>query len=205
MSDNVLRDKGGLLSPVIRRFEYRGLPAVLKYYRSKNALARSVIGPSLVKREYRILKLLEGVVGVPRAYAVLEGAALVTEFVAGKTIGKFRPGELPASVFDALARTVASMHERGVAHLDLRQKKNILITPDHRPYLIDFGGAVAPARGSPLRPLLPMLQRVDRTALLKVKQRAFPDLLTPADMEEIRRHRFWRKFWIFTPRGKYAR
>lgn len=205
MSDEVLRDKGGLLSPVIRRIDYRGLPAILKDYRGKNALTRSVLGPSLVRREYRILKALEGVRGIPRAYAILEGGALVTEFVEGRTLSKFRAGDLPDDVFGRLRDVVRAMHARGVAHLDLRQKKNILIPPDHHPVLVDFGAAVLAAPRTALRRLFPLLRNVDESALLKVKQRTFPDLLTEEDREALRRHRFWRRFWIFSPRGKYAR
>ncbi|MHC4607484.1 MAG: RIO2 family protein [Planctomycetota bacterium] len=205
MSGNVLRDKGGLLSPVIRMGEHRGRPAVIKDFRGKNFLTRSVIGPSLIRREFDVLRRLEGVPGVPRAYAMLDGAALVTEYVEGRTMSKYHAGDLPASVFDDLGRIMRSMHERDVVHLDLRQKKNILITPELKPYLIDYGGAIAPGPGSALRRLLPWLRRVDESALLKMKQRTFPDLLTDGDRAALRRHRFWRKFWIFTPRSKYVR
>jgi len=34
---------------------------------------------------------------------------------------------------------IATIHERGVAHGDLKRKDNILVTPDWYPYLIDFG------------------------------------------------------------------
>ena len=49
------------------------------------------------------------------------------------------------------------------------------------------------------------MKEVDEVALLKVKQRTFPSLLSESDDVRLRRHKFWRRFWIFTPRGKYVR
>jgi len=193
----VLRDKGGFLSPVVSLVTYEGRPAVLKDYRSKNAVTRGVLGPALVRREYGILKHLEGVPGIPRAYAVLEKRALLVEYIEGKTINKFKPGELPDTVFGRLTETVRAMHRRGVVHLDLRQKKNIVVAGD-RPYLVDFANALKGRSAAALR-------AVDESALLKFKQRNFPHLLTDRDREFLATHRFLRKFWIFSPRGKSVR
>jgi hypothetical protein len=95
------------------------------------------------------------------------------------------------------------MHARGVAHLDLRQKKNILIA--ERPYVIDFANAVLVRPDSPLRPLLPRLKRVDESGLIKFKARNWPHLLTDADREFLKAHRDLRSFWIFSPHTDRAR
>ena len=198
MSGRVLRDKGGFLSPVVSVVPHDGRPAVLKDYRAKNALTRGVLGPALVRREFAVLRHLDGVPGIPRAYAVVEKRALLLEFVDGRTIGKFKPGELPDAVFGRLRDTVRAMHARGVVHLDLRQKKNILVTDDGRPYLIDFGAAL---KGR----LTAALRAVDESALLKFKAKLWPHLLTDDDRSALRSHRLLRRFWIFTPRGKSVR
>ncbi len=195
----VLRDKGGFLSPVVSVVTHEGRPAVLKDYRSKNALARAVLAPFLVRREFAILRHLEGIPGIPRAYRIVDRLALLVEYIDGKTLGKFRPGDLPDSVYRRLCETVRAVHRRGVAHLDMRQKKNIVIAGD-RPYLIDFAGAVR------VRGRLPdHLRAVDESGLLKFKKRNFPHLLTAADREALRAHRFLRKLWIFSAPGKHAR
>lgn len=194
---DILRDKGGFLSPTIRRVVHDGHAAVMKDYRTKNVLTRRILAPALVRREFAILRHLDGVPGIPRAYAVVDGPALVTEFVDGRHIGKFRPGELPDDMFRRLAETVAAMHARGVAHLDLRQKKNILIAD--RPYIIDFANAVLVGSKSPLRAVFARLKRVDETGLLKFKARTWPHLLTETDRETLRRHRSLRSWWIFSP------
>lgn len=194
----VLRDKGGFLSPVVSVVEHEGRPAVLKDYRGKNILTRGLLAPRMVRREFDILRRLEGIPGIPKAYAVVEKRALLLEYIEGETIGKFKAGELPESTFDLFRDAVRAMHERGVVHLDLRQKKNILIDGRRRPWLIDFGAAMKGRLTSKLR-------GVDESALLKFKQRNWPHLVTDADREALKSHRFLRQFWIFTPRGKSVR
>jgi hypothetical protein len=83
------------------------------------------------------------------------------------------------------------MHARGVVHLDLRQRKNILIAGE-QPWLIDFANAW---KGK----LTAKLRAVDESALLKFKERNWPHLVTDADREAIKSHKFLRKFWIFSP------
>lgn len=197
MSARVLRDKGGFLSPVVSVVEHEGRPAVLKDYRRKNAVTRGLIAPSLVKREFSVLRHLEGIPGIPRAYAVLEKRALLLEYVEGATINKFKAGELSDRVYQRLVDLVHAMHDRGVVHLDLRQRKNILIAGE-QPWLIDFANAV---KGR----LTAALRAVDESALLKFKKRNWPHLLTDADREALKSHKFLRKFWIFSPRGRSVR
>jgi RIO-like serine/threonine protein kinase len=197
VGERVLRDKGGFLSPVVSVVDHEGRPAVLKDYRRKNAVTRGLLAPALVKREFAVLRHLEGIPGVPRAYAIVEKRALLLEYIEGKTLGKFKAGELPDLVFERLCETVRAMHARGVVHLDLRQKKNILVAGD-RPWLLDFANAV---KGK----LTAALRAVDESALLKFKQRNWPHLVTDADRDALKSHKFLRKFWIFTRRGKSVR
>ena len=197
MSGRVLRDKGGFLSPVVSVVDHEGRPAVLKDYRRKNPLTRGLLAPSLVKREFSVLRHLEGIPGIPKAYAILDKRALLLEYIEGKTINKFRAGELPDGVYLRLVDLVRAMHERGVVHLDLRQRKNILIAGE-QPWLIDFANAL---KGR----LTAALRAIDVSALLKFKQRNWPHLMTDVDREALRNHKFLRQFWIFTSRGKSVR
>mgnify|MGYP001608065611 CR=1 FL=1 len=194
---HVLRNKGGFLSPVISIVTHEGRPTVLKDYRPKNPLTRGLLAPSLVRREFAVLRLLHGIPGIPRAFGIVKKRAFLLEYIDGKTLNKFGPGELPDRVFERLCETVRAIHARGVAHLDLRQRKNILIAGD-QPWIIDFANAV---RGRLARRLF----SIDESALLKFKQRNWPHLVTPADLEAIKDHKFLRKFWIFSPRGKSVR
>lgn len=194
----VLRDKGGFLSPVIRLVPHEGGRAVLKDFRSRNPVTRSVLGPILVRREHAILRHLAGVPGIPRTFGVVEGRALLIEYIPGRTLGKFKPGELADSVLHDLEATLDEVHGRGVVHLDLRQKKNVLIAEaDGRPYIIDFANAVR-VDGA-LRVLGEKLKAVDSGGLLKFKARFFPHLLTAPDRAALKRQASLRKLWIFSP------
>jgi len=194
----VLRDKGGFLSPVIRLVPHDGGRAVLKDFRARNPVTRGVLGPILVRREHAILQRLAGIPGIPRTFGVVDGRALLIEYIQGKTLGKFKPGELPDSVYRDLEATLHAVHERGVVHLDLRQKKNVLIADaDRRPHIIDFANAVR-VDGA-LRLLRDRLKGVDRGGLLKFKARFFPHLLTAPDRAALKRQASLRKFWIFSP------
>jgi RIO-like serine/threonine protein kinase len=197
LSGRILRDKGGFLSPVVSVVDHEGRPAVLKDYRLKNPVTRGLLAPSLVKREFAVLRHLEGIPGIPRAYAIVEKRALLLEYIEGETINKFQAGELPDRVYLRLVDLVRAMHARGVVHLDLRQRKNILIAGE-QPWLIDFANAM---KGKLTR----TLQAIDVSALLKFKQRNWPHLMTDSDREALKSHKFLRKFWIFTPRGKSVR
>lgn len=201
MPGRVLRDKGGFLSPVVSVVPHGTGHAIRKDFGPRNAVTRGVIGPLLVRREWSILKRLEGVAGVPRVFEIADrGRALLLEYVAGRTLGKFKDGELPESVYAQIEETLAGVHRRGVVHLDLRQKKNVLVADaDLRPWLIDFANAARVDGASPLRPLAEKLRAIDRSGLLKFKARYFSRLLTAADRETLRRHAKYRRLWVFSP------
>ena len=196
-SPRVLRDKGRFLSPVITLVTHEGRSAVLKDYRSRNPVT-NVLAPVMVRREFNILRHLAGIRGIPRAYAVVNRMALLMEYIEGKTLGKYKAGDLPDAFFGQFRDTVHAMHGRGVVHLDLRQKKNIIVA-DGQPWLLDFANSVR-ARGFSAE-----LKAVDESALLKFKKRNFPHLLTAADRKALESHRFLRKFWIFSSRGRSVR
>ncbi|HEY3225599.1 MAG TPA: hypothetical protein VGK61_01225, partial [Planctomycetota bacterium] len=129
---------------------------------------------------------------------IVDGRALLLEYVPGRTLGKFRPGDLPDSFYRALEEILEAVHRRGVVHLDLRQKKNILVADrDGRPHIIDFANA-ARVDGA-LGILGGNLKAVDRGGLLKFKARYFPHLLTDKDRVALKRQESLRKFWPFSP------
>jgi serine/threonine protein kinase len=68
----------------------------------------------------------------------------------------------------ALEAALAEMHRRGVVHLDLRNRTNVLSDEAGRPVLIDFGSALVFTPGGwSARWLLPLFASFDRRALAK--------------------------------------
>jgi serine/threonine protein kinase len=101
---------------------------------------RRVILLPLLRHEYRVYRKLEGFAGVPRCYGLLDNRFLVLEYIAG---GSLREGRIldRAGFFDGMRKLLDGLHARGVAHVDLKKKDNILITGNDQPYLVDFGVA----------------------------------------------------------------
>lgn len=94
------------------------------------------------------------------------------------------------------------MHTRGVYHLDLRQRQNILLGEGLEVRILDFGAGWAPnpvARWC----FSKLLGEVDRSAALKYLARFSPEDLTTAEASEVLRGIRRRKLWILSPyRGR---
>jgi serine/threonine protein kinase len=118
------------------------------------------------------------------------------EFIPGKPI---RRGEiLQPSFYSQLEQVLGEIHQRGVVHLDLRHKGNILISDKGEPFLIDFNSSFSfKKKGFLRRFLFPILRWVDYGGLLKLKQRASPSLMTPEELSFLKRFNRLRRLWIF--------
>ena len=152
-------------------------------------------GRLLTGREVRAYGRLEGVPGIPRFLGRLDAWALAVEWVPGRDLGKCPKGSLGPATFERLAATVAEMHRRGVVHLDLRQRRNVLVDDAGVPRVIDFSSGLA------LRPggwRLRRLSSVDRSGVLKYKRRFLPDSLTEEERRSLERLESWRRFWPFS-------
>ena len=167
--------------PDLRLIEWQGLRAVAKDWTNTWPLVRPHARRCL-DREWRALEALSDLPGIPRPVARLPHA-IVVSFVAGLPLQHMhmRP-EQRQDFFDALEACVDGIHARGVVHLDLRQRRNILRGPDGQPKVLDFEAALVcnPARMTG-RIALHWGRQIDRLALLKHKRRFAPRLLTPGE------------------------
>jgi hypothetical protein len=169
---------------------------VIKDVGKKNLLARWTLGLWLIRKEWKVYIRLKGMRGVPKAMEKIDRFAFALEFVKGRAIER---GEtLQASFFFDLERMIEEMHSRGVAHLDLRHKGNILVSDEGRPVLIDFNSSFCfKERGLLLRFLFPILKWVDEGGLLKLKERIAPSLMSPEESSSLKRFNRIRRLWIF--------
>lgn len=89
-------------------------------------------------REYRALQKLCGIDGVPAEPFRLDALSFGYRYIPGTTLIDAVPGSLPTRYFIDLEKLVLRMHERRLVHLDLRHRRNILITESNTPALLDF-------------------------------------------------------------------
>jgi len=147
-----------------------GSPAVFKDYSRCSAPMRPA-GRFLLRRERAIYSRLAGIPGIPRCFGLVGPYCLAVERIPGKDALQFERGELPKEFFDRLDAMVEELHRRGIVHCDLKHRQNIVVTPDHRPYIVDFATALTP--GSRWNFLRRWAFRIfvhdDRKALVKIR------------------------------------
>ena len=113
---------------------------------------------------------------VPAVVARLDALAFAVEYRPGERLSGRLLATLPAEFGNRLAAALAEMHRRGVVHLDLRHRSNVMVGEAGEPILIDFGSAFCFRPGSlRARLLLPPLARLDRLALAKWRSRLVGD------------------------------
>jgi len=133
------------------RLEGRGYQGSIRtgYVGDQKVLVKSAAGAGItawlnrlmLRREYEIYCRLAGVSGIPRCYGFFLGRHLALEFVDARTMRQATISDRDA-FFAEMLRIVESIHERGVAHGDLKRKDNVLVTGDSLPCMIDFGVSV---------------------------------------------------------------
>jgi predicted Ser/Thr protein kinase len=193
---------GGPAKAVVSVFESGGRRFVVKDVRAMHPWARHIYGRRVLRREERALRALDGVVGVPRLLGRIDADALALEYVDGEPLRRdLDPARLRRAC-SQLGSRIDGMHERGVVHLDLRQKRNLLIDAQGDVFLVDFQSAWVLRRGGAL---FRLLAPFDRSAVLKFQWRYAPDLLDERQRRRARRAEWLRRFWIFHRFGPLLR
>ena len=164
--------RGGWGNADVLLVEADGIPVVVKDFAPRGRFVRRFLAPRLIAREEAAYRALEGISAVPRLLGRLDGIALVLEYRPGTFLSRKLAGKLPPEFLPDLEQTIAQMHRRGVVHLDLRHRSNILAGPDGRPIVIDFTSALRFDVGTVWgRMLTSLFGWVDRRALEKWRVR----------------------------------
>ncbi len=190
-------NKNILGKPDIRLVEIDGKRAVHKDIRDKASIIRYTLGSWLINREYRIYRRLAGCPGVPRLHGRPDRWSILVEYVEGESLKRGDPRLLDPGFFHRLYRLIEAIHARGVVHLDLRHKGNIMITDQGEPYVIDFNSSFYFGGNALGRRFLPWFKRIDLFGLVKLKQRVAPHLLTEQEKAQLRWFGLMRRLWIF--------
>lgn len=172
---------------------------------------RTLFGRGMLRREVRALERLAATGLVPRVIEWVTRDAVAIEYIEG---GNARKGylrkrigaERMPRVLAALGQAVSVLQAHGVIHLDLRQRKNILVLADDSVRLIDFESSWHLGDGLlGRRVLMPMLGWIDRSAALKWKSRLAPAAMTESDWRRVRMQRLTRLGWPFKRVAKALR
>ena len=128
------------------------------------------LSQATIRREAEVYRRLQGIPGIPECLGCLDDCYLVLEHIPGDTLHALQD-ELAnrEEFFKKLLETLRMMHDAGVAHGDLKRKRNILVGPNEQPYVIDFGIAVVANKRRGL--LFDLVRQVDRNAWIKHKYR----------------------------------
>jgi len=184
--------------PDLRLIRKDGCLAMVKDYRRTPFLFRSTIGAWLIGREYKIYRRLAGIEGIPRVHQKLDRYANVFEYVDARPIERDDHHILGDRFFEELRKRIERIHTRGVVHLDLSHKGNILVSKGGEPVIIDFNSAFYVGNGYIGRKLLlPLLKRVDHYGILRLKKRVSPHTLTREEESYLRRFGLVRRLWFF--------
>ena len=147
-------------------------PVVVKDFAPRGWLVRRVLGPWLLTREALAYRRLEGMRAVPRLLGRLDAEALVFAYRPGILLSRSLRGRLPEGFLEELSDAIAEMHRRGVVHLDLRHRSNVLADDEGHPILLDFASSLRfDPRSRSGRWLLRCLGRLDRRAWAKWRVR----------------------------------
>lgn len=168
-------NRGNSRNPDVLLVEVGGRQFVVKDFAPRGAWVRASIGRWITAREVRALRALDGLPSVPRFLGCIDSLAFAVEFRPGRRMSRKLAGRVPPEFLGRLETGLREMHQRGVAHLDLRHRSNVMVGEDGGPILIDFGSAVTFRPGSLLaRWLLPLLGRIDLAAVEKWRGRLSP-------------------------------
>lgn len=189
-----LLGKQGRFRPSVRLLQAGEEFLVAKDYRACLAPYRWTCGRWNLAREREAFSRLKGLRGIPRFEGMAGNWVLLMQWLPGNDIGKARKSVQTVEFYERLLALVVQMHARGVVHLDLRQRRNVLIGPGRRPVILDFGAALCLRPGSLLAR---WLGRIDVSGVLKYKQRANPGSLSGDEARALRRAARRRKFWPF--------
>jgi serine/threonine protein kinase len=171
-----LLNRGGWANPDVYLVRGEdGELVVVKDYGPRGALVRRTLGRWITGRELRAYAALADSPGVPRLHGGIDSLAFALEYRPGVLLSRSLAGRLPDEFMSELGQAIRAMHARGVVHLDLRHRSNLLAGEDGHPVLIDFASALCFRPGSLMaRTLLPLLARIDLGALRKWEERLGP-------------------------------
>jgi len=157
-----------------------------------------------IRREAMFLALLQDLPEVPRLHGRIDGLAFAMEYLAdARPLFGRESGPRWAPVLARIRAALDVVQARGIAHLDLRGRENVVLRGDgERIVVLDWAGALRfPERTLRRRLFWRLAKLVDDSAYIKWKDMLDPGSLTPEDLRFKERFRRIRKLWPFNRKG----
>lgn len=179
----VLRESSST-RPTLWAVEENDVRAVVKDLGTNGFVYRNTIGRFLIWRESKAYKRLRGIRNVPTFYRVVDGVALVIEQIQGKSLACLTIGEtIPEGFFQELGQLVKSIHNRGLAHCDLKTSANTLLGHDGHPYIVDWAASISKreCRFFPLNLIFRRCLEDDFLGVVKLQLQHSPNTVSPEE------------------------
>jgi predicted Ser/Thr protein kinase len=177
-----------------------GEDVLLKDYGRKAGMWRDVLGVVFTGREARALRALRGVQGVPQFRGRPDPYCVAMTFISGKRVRRSDPEVRDNEDFvRQLTHTVHEMHRRGVVHLDLKHRSNLMVSAAGQPVVLDFESALCFHRTWLIGPLAVMLLgQLDWLAVQNWTRKLCPQMLahSRSDRRRARLARGMRRWWL---------
>lgn len=180
---------GSILQADLYEITWQGKPALLKDYAARPWWVRASWAKVMVGREFRALRRLQEMDGIAELYARVGQHGIVMQKLDAARIPRNKDIAPESDFFRLAQKMIDELHERGVAHGDLR-RKNIMIDAKGRPYLIDFETAVTAKpgwSGAISRFAFRRIANIDRIKMARMKSEFYPDLLTDEERHLLER------------------
>ncbi len=189
-------NKGRFANALVRLCKIGDTLWVVKDFAPKSWVVRNLLGRPALRRELKMLQALQGLRGVPQDACRVDGLAIAYRHMPGRVLAKCPKGEYTPTYFPELEKLVHEMHERGIAHLDLRYMHNVLVCDDGTPGIIDFQSAIfLPVR---FKWLSRRLRRIDISGVYKHWFKRSPETLDKERLRKLEKQNRVRKYWILT-------
>lgn len=188
--------RGRAANADVRLLTHEGQKWVVKDFSACPWLVRHTVGRWMVSRELKALQTLAGIQGIPQGASRIDAQAFAYHFIEGEPLARLPGSALTPHFFLDYEQLVHRMHERGLAHLDLRNSGNVLRDNEGRPMLIDFQSYLRLPRWLPV--LARYLCRIDLSGVYKLWNNRLPGTMGTERQQVLDNVNSWRKGWIFS-------
>lgn len=184
------------MKPDIRLLRHGDRCMVAKDFRNKGWIAAHLWGPLSLAYEKYLLDKAAGMTGIPQVIGFESNKCLLITCINGAEIKQCRH-RLEGGFFTKLLKLADDLHDRGLLHLDLGHKSNIMVDDNGNPAIIDFNSSLFLPPNRFFRPLIRRLALVDRYSILRLKVKYRPQECTEEERNKVSLFLRWRKLWFF--------